>query len=671
MKVLLIEFVDEAEKLLKSYGRDFFLSADTRVICLHPKVRAFLKKEGIDAFDTVNYLDNDVQHRIILKTEELTTALLLDIDIRDGFGIEKGYYETNFYYLRSYITHLLWLVEILRNVRIKHNPKEIHCCIVINEKAMYGKDAYIEDQERFLGLITRDFCRINNLEFHGLAMETSLSSNVFEIIATWCAGVLAKIVSFITSFVLFSAKNPSDQFVIVPAISYRMDSLLFEIKETQPQAKCVMIWKGGRTLKAELFKVYYILKNVVGKFKNKSVLDFVVPIDSLQMRVKKNKKKQDEINRQFLGLKGKLTDKAQKMLFYEDLFLGDYLANKVDTGLRNEILCLQHLTEVLARIYKSVKPQLIMSMYSLGLYHVMGDLSRVVGCRSLNISHGTHVPPNNKFEKIENYRLSLSVITNTFEYVAVQTPWTEKFLNYYQDKRPRVLSGPLLFSVKDQKVVEGVKKDLLKEFDCQKIMVHASTQKDRSNMRFHIAETLDEYVSTLRDLVNAVNALEDVLFVIRPHPCCDLSQDEFRLLLPDSKRVKIIDQGSFQKVLSVADLMVSYSSTCIEEALQNNIPVLLYDKWDRYNHFNLEESKEFVSLVKKPAYYVAREEYLTLGVRKILNIFDKEVLSDYDLETFKYPKDFRENYKKFVQQCFTPCASFLLCVIARSLKVFM
>ena len=169
-------------------------------------------------------------------------------------------------------------------------------------------------------------------------------------------------------------------------------------------------------------------------------------------------------------------------------------------------------------------------------------------------------------------------------------------------------------------------------------------------MRFHIAETLDEYIATLSDLVTAIEGLKDVLFVIRPHPCCDLTQEEFRLLLPFSSKVTIIDEGSFQNVLSVADLMVSYSSTCIEEALQNNIPVLLYDRWARYNHFNITEWVDLSRMARQPAYYLTQPQGLSLAIDKILNLFDKAPLTDYDLEIFKYPKEARKEYLNFVDE---------------------
>ena len=45
---------------------------------------------------------------------------------------------------------------------------------------------------------------------------------------------------------------------------------------------------------------------------------------------------------------------------------------------------------------------------------------------------------------------------------------------------------------------------------------------------------------------------------------------------------------SFHEVLAEADLLVSFSSTTIEEALVNDVPVLLYGGHGRYAHIPVE-----------------------------------------------------------------------------------
>jgi len=274
---------------------------------------------------------------------------------------------------------------------------------------------------------------------------------------------------------------------------------------------------------------------------------------------------------------------------------------------------------------------------------MIGELSHVLGYHSLNISHGTHVPPNNEFEKIENFNLATNVILNRYKHVAVQTPWADKFLNYYQDARPRIISGPLLYSRKDATLGIRKKEEILGTGKSTKVIVYAATQKLRTGRRFHITETPDEYISSLSDVVNAANGLDDTCFILRPHPASDISDGEFYTLLPHSDNLKIISRVPFSEILSIADLLISYSSTCIEEAIQNHIPVLLFDKWGRYNHFNIKEVSSIGNLNKNTAYYLKNPNFLAETIKKILQASGSKV-DDLELDEYIYPEEYRINF---------------------------
>jgi len=327
------------------------------------------------------------------------------------------------------------------------------------------------------------------------------------------------------------------------------------------------------------------------------------------------------------------------------VYFGRYFKEKINKGLKPELARLFVLTKVLDKVLRLLKPRLLISMYSAGIYYTMGELSRLLGFSSLSVSHGTHVPPNNEFEKIENYRLATSVIINAYTHVAVQTPWADKFLDYYQDSRPRVISGPLIYSKKDKALGDRLKQTVLGLPVGVKVVTHASTQKTRWSLRFHIEETLDEYIASLRDIVNAVNKTQGLYFVLRPHPVCDISREDLLKLLPPSDRIRVMDEGPFKDVLSVTDLLISYSSTCIEEALQSAIPVILFDKWKRYNHFNIPEAKGDFD-IKEPAQYIVEPETLA---RYLLNFSKGQPGPKLDLSGYVYPAECRANVDNFLE----------------------
>lgn len=649
MKVILFEFIDEAKHYLDKFGRDYLLTHDTLIVSLHPKVRAFLKENGIESTDTVGYLDNASQQQIVLKTEELTNLILRDIRLMDQFGIEKGYSEACIYHLRFYINHFLWILEILRGINRKHRIQELSCCVVPDSSAMYADNVYIQNEERFLGLLAGEFCAKNKIKFNPEFLKAH-KAGFLSSLAAALVRKLAKLIAQAEYLFFRSRCRGWKKAVIVPALSYNLKDIVKEIKASSPGMKCVMVWEGGASLKQELFKIYLICSNFIQKLKRQNILDAVLCVDLL----KDDRKGKDSRLELYVSALEKISLRMKhelgEYLTAHQVSFSDYLEQKYYRGLLPEMLSLYHSTIFLEKVFRMLKQKLLVSMYSVGIYYMMGELSNYTDFPSIIISHGTHVPPNNEFEKIENFRLSSSVITNTYRYVAVQTPWVDKFLDYYKDSRPRILSGPLIYSKRNgvygrNKCVEFT--DILKN---HKIIVHASTQKARHGMRFFIEETLDEYISTLGDLIDAVNYTDNAFLAIRPHPACDISEKEFLALLPKSEKVKILSEGPFKLALSIADLLVSYSSTCIEEALQSKVPVVLFDKWNRYNHFNIDETKGIGDIKRQPAYYVTSAQTLKECLPVLLKIMADRPLVDSDLTEYAYPAEFRSNFDNFINK---------------------
>ena len=85
-------------------------------------------------------------------------------------------------------------------------------------------------------------------------------------------------------------------------------------------------------------------------------------------------------------------------------------------------------------------------------------------------------------------------------------------------------------------------------------------------------------------LINAVSKLKNIHLIIRHRNIDGLDSNKLKEILPRSDSYSIASDGIFSDYLSISDLLVSFSSTTIEEALQNNIPVLLFNKYNRYQH---------------------------------------------------------------------------------------
>ena len=173
------------------------------------------------------------------------------------------------------------------------------------------------------------------------------------------------------------------------------------------------------------------------------------------------------------------------------------------------------------------------------------------------------------------------------------------------------------------------------------IILHAGTPKHRSCSRLLNYETIDEYVDSMVSLVNAVSKLNGVHLFLRYRPIDGLSSEILKGLLPesDSYSYSIASGGAFSDYLSITNLLVSFSSTTIEEALQNNIHVLLFNKYNRYQHIKgVELSSGSSGLLPAAVYNVNSEDVLLSSIQWILtNHLSKKINSEKLFSEYKYP----------------------------------
>jgi hypothetical protein len=85
-------------------------------------------------------------------------------------------------------------------------------------------------------------------------------------------------------------------------------------------------------------------------------------------------------------------------------------------------------------------------------------------------------------------------------------------------------------------------------------------------------------------VIKAVESITGLYLAIRFRPQYGLSIEDLQQLLVVSNCYDIYTEGSFEEHLLASDLLLSYSSTTMEESLQHHIPVLQYYPDGRYEH---------------------------------------------------------------------------------------
>lgn len=259
---------------------------------------------------------------------------------------------------------------------------------------------------------------------------------------------------------------------------------------------------------------------------------------------------------------------------------------------------------------------------------VFGEIAIKKKVQTLLISHGSH--PTQKdffssFEHKENARglLYSPFATKTF----IQSPKTifsldgDDMLNI-----EKIKSRPLMWG-------NSLSKNF---FDSKKrIILHAGTFKELG-MRPWIYENSNEYIYGLQLLVNAVSELKDTHLIIKVRPSIECSLMSLKKLMPKTDNCEIISHGSFLEYLAKSRLLISFSSTTIEEALYARKPVGLFGGTNRYRH--LEGSKTFPTIESRSAIYHLKKHNLSKMLDTILDMHKKPLI-DEELNNYIWNKN--------------------------------
>jgi UDP-N-acetylglucosamine 2-epimerase len=175
--------------------------------------------------------------------------------------------------------------------------------------------------------------------------------------------------------------------------------------------------------------------------------------------------------------------------------------------------------------------------------------------------------------------------------------------------------------------------------------------KTRKSRRFYVLESIDELLSAMQEVFDVVSQMEEVHLIFRIHPGDAITKAEIYSLLDVPANVSVSDSGTFEDVLAAAHLLVSFSSTAVQEALVNHIPVLLYDKWNRYNHLDADRVENPVPAKVASAYYIDKKENLATSIPWILEQHTKKEITGDIFKKYAFSNDHFKNFIEFVEKC--------------------
>ncbi|MDD4910375.1 MAG: hypothetical protein PHR44_06860 [Candidatus Omnitrophica bacterium] len=570
-------------------------------IALSPAVYSYLKRLNIPAHNTLPYFTTESHKRVLDKSRALTGWLRENVKIAESeFGHQHACREAFVFLSRLRMHYSLKLIEIVYNAVDVHHPTVIAASL--SEKKYYP-DEMNSFPENYAGQIVKSVSQEKSLRFEEIgdykdgsfARIKHNAKNLSRFLFRWF------------EFSLWSRKRLLENllnnrsFILLTTKHYNMDKLAEKIK--------------GEYGKNRLFFL-----------NDPAIPDCCLPDFIIRMLNNKLRTIIKDQRKSFNELVKKIN--ADSALFsYRGIMLGVFLAQDPRNNIMNYIIYLFVWLVRLNNFIKPAKPIAILSCGNRPDDVALAEMADSNNIPLIFISHGSHVQPKNDYEMIEWGEQGRMFLSAPFSLLALQTPLAEGYLKVFPSESKIIRSGPLIWGTpvdpaKSRALYEGM---FSKKYDRKKtrIVLHAGTSKIYS--RFYVYETGDEYLQSLVDLAASVEKIPDTVLIIRIRPSFEITLDTIKSIVPFSEKVILSTEGRFIDILGIADLLVSFSSTTIEEALQNRIPVLLYGGMGRYQHIPAYAIESGSHLPRRALYHVKESRDLEYAISNILNLsMDRE-----------------------------------------------
>ena len=633
--LIIFEYTDEVETFIAQRSFDELKSENVHILAIQPDIQAYLKRRNILYYNTARFFSKKSHQNILLKSAEIIEPFRRLLNIKDCFGIEEGYSNSFIFCLRHYsILYLLWLTEIVHNAIEQLRPEKI-----VTMKYKYSPKALnsILRKERILCVIVGQLAEQKGVQVQLLEGREKRLEAYIEKGKESLLEVLKKF-AFQINLLLFRHKRKGRKVVLYSAKSYNLEKVIDSFLKMSDNILSILL--NSNNVKDDF-------RNTLSLNKYRNMLVLLPAFSPGKIRRIFSRDLNNSINR----LKDFFSSNRQ-ILRYKGVDLQGLVFSKIRNGIIPSMINLYGQTYNLDKLLKRIKPDLILSQMSRGIFYNLGELSKIHNITSVLISHGSHVPASNRYADMEWREHGLGLMNTHYKYLAIQSPWALSYLKNKPSSSIPIITGPLLFTEtrRDGNYKSSIKMRIIPQHFNKIIILHAGTPKSSKGLRPYVYETVDEYIENINSLIKVIDKFADMHLIVRFRPSDYLTLSDFQELLVKSSCYSIHSKGTFEDYLTIADLLVSYSSTTIEEALQNRVPVLQYDGHGKYCHIKGQILDPSLKPEPDSCYYVGSEKKLLWAIRWLFeNHFRKEIPDNVwerhvfnDSEKVKLPSFFSE-----------------------------
>ena len=536
-----------------------------KFVAMQPCAQALLKQKNKEYTNTLPFFGKEGHKSVLNKSAEIIDKLRNEFIIKDKHGIHATYEIDFFAQLRFHLHYWLVHLYIIDQAIAHYNPSSVISSSLNPSKSFNLGVHGISNNDKLLADVVSAYCISHNINHKVVHTSDKVRFNSRVKLKSFIG-----LCVFETMLFLYKHLISFKVLFVSPNDSYNMTEVISRAQSRFEHSTWVQLFFHKLPYK-DLFKE--LIQRRVWTF-------FTL---SSAFSVRKSSIHKD--------LNVKIQRISDIMITNPDVFeysgvnLAPCLSRYIKDGLCWEMLKLESQVDSLSRVLDVHKPKFVFSASSSGVTYALGELCSKKNIPSMLISHGSHVPHKNVYAKAEWNEHAKLLINTHYQYVALQTPWAKRFIDDIQNLRSiPVVTGPSIFTGDRVKEHCSSREKLLPEHKNKTIIIHAGTPKSPASMRPWVYETIDEYVLNINHLIQTVEKLDNFYIIVRFRPSWTLTLSSFRELLVPSDCYGIYEDGAFLDYLLLSDLLVSYSSTTIEEALQYRIPVLQFDPDDKYCH---------------------------------------------------------------------------------------
>ena len=613
--LMFLEYPDEADAYLSHpISKDGQFSSSV-VVALRPATRAYLMRRGHGAENTLPYLTPTSRTRALNKSAELTRWIRTRFDFEDNWGVRADYAENLVWYIRSLINYLLCSLEILDNGVANHRAGTVGVCI---SKSKDPSGPMLNKGERYFGTVAERFAAARGLELQPIRVRMRPSPRDHaRSVLRYLVTVLAPnpLVARLHRYRLRRLGNRGP--VLFTSQYYRMNVLAGRMCQEQGALPILMSDWGSKWSLG-----WPVSMGVMPPFAGEARLSLLEP---LAHEDRGSRRRLEVVLESFAEEVSRATD----VFCHFGISFADIVACKVRQGIGPSILGLHRRAAVIRLLLQTLRPSLVFANGCRVDDMITGELCEAESIPAMMITHGSHPPPSNDGDGYELGEHGRRLINAPFGYTALQSPVAERFRKVFPTETVGLRTGPLNWATASDRGPSIALRDrMLGGEGSNRVIVHAGTPKWMRGIRFHVYETPDEYVQGICDLASAVEQVPDARLIVMFRPSPELSLDDLKALVAFSERVMVSVDEPLVDVLGFADLLVSFSSTVIEEALQNRVPVLLYGGDGRYQHIGAPSITTGEAPGPSPVYHVKECNDLPYALQYILDTCSGQALGD-------------------------------------------